>query len=409
MASGDSSFAFKTLIFAMVIMVSLPVMINLFVPQMALDVDEDQLLDDYYRYTGNSKSTKESVWVLTGIYTPYGTDSSGNNTGMYGVTDDNWIYGSRVTYNRPTQYQDTPFDFDVTRDTKTGIYKYATNSADYSEPKETGTRPGTSGTVTTDEGTGHKAGDLYTYVTFDIAQKSDIFFNINMRHGQDGEYKDDEPFYYEYTGYRYAFQPTSSQLGKNADGETVNITATTTSLSLIWYSYYRSDGLSGQLVISGSDSGVAVLSSDEIIKAFDSTTSTAKFAMTFNGGIQMTIYLQINPYYLAQNMTVEQCYNAGYWSVMVTSQTTDLSAYNGSDSKLDVWELFETLIDLLTFDYTDYKMSDMMGAICSFVIVIPLYAGLISLAMGSWKSMAVVGVAGLVEAGVSAIKNLGWF
>lgn len=406
MSEGNSSFAYRMLIFSIVIMVALPMMITTFIPSMALDVDESDVMDDYYRFTGQDRANKEAVWVLTGIYTPVGTNSNGQPSGSYGVTDDHWAYGSRVTYNRPSQYMGTPMDFDVTRDEKTGIYKYASDSADYS-PNET-VKDKNGNDVIVNEGTGHKKGDLYTSVTMDASQKSSIFFAENMRHGQNGEYKEGDAFWYEYTGYRYAFQPLSSQVMKDADGNVVNIPATSSSVSIIWYSFYRSDGLASQMTISGNDKGVAYLTSESIIKAFNSVTNVARFSFVFNGGIEMGIYIQISSYYLSQGFTVEQCYNLGYWSVMVTSKTTDQAAYNSPDFNLDVWELFDTVVDLMTFDYTDYKMSPMMGSIASLVIIIPLYAGLIAMALGSWPAMAAVGIMAAVEAIASVIKNVGW-
>lgn len=400
---ADSSFAFKTFIFSMVILFVMPMMINAFVPQLADGLDQNELMDDYYDFTGAARGkTEESVWVLTGIYTPYEGDS-------YGYTDDGWLYGSRVSYNRPTQYQDTNREFDVIRDDKNGIYKYATDSKDYSPDETITDKDGNNKTV--NKGTGHKAGDLYTSVVFDKAYKSDIFFSTSLKYGQGGDRYSDvtgkEPFYYEYTGYRYAFQPTADMYTVDADGNKMDVTATTSSLSLIWYSYYNSDGLSGQLVISGNDSGVSYLTSDQIIRAFDSTTSTARFEMTFNGGVKMGIYIKIDAYELAQGHTVEYCYNQGFWSVMVTSISTSFDAYSGTDFTLNIENIFMTMVKLLTFDYASFNMSPMMGMICSFVIVIPLYASLIALALGSWQAMAVVGIAGFVETIAAVITNWG--
>jgi len=406
MSEGNSSFAYRMLIFSIVILVAMPMMITTFIPSLAIDVDENEVMDDYYRFTGQERANKEAVWVLTGIYTPVGTDANGQPTGYYGVSDDHWVYGSIVGYNRPSQYIGTTQDFDVSRDEKTGIYRYATDSADY-QPNDT-VRDKDGNDVTVNAGTGHKKGDLYTAVTMDVSQKSNIFFAEGMRHGQNGDYKDGEPFWYEYTGYRYSFQCLSDQVMKDADGNIVNIPATSSSLSLIWFNFYRSDGISGQLTISGSDSGVAYLTSENIIKAFNSVTNVAKFNLVFNGGVEMGIYIQISSYYLSHGLTVEECYNRGYWSVMVTSKTTDQAAYNSPDFNLDIWELFDTVVDLMTFDYSDYKMSPMMGAICSFIIIIPLYAGLIAMALGSWPAMAAVGIMGAVELIASAVKNMGW-
>lgn len=400
---GDSSFAFKTFIFSMVILFVMPMMITAFVPQMSEGIDQDSLMEDYYDFTGASRGrTEEAVWVLTGIYTPY-------DGGSYGYTEDGWLYGSLVGYNKPTQYQGTNREFDVVRNDKNGIYEYASDSADYSENQTQTGRDGN--TVTTNKATGHAKGSQYTSIVFDIAQKSNIFFSKSSKYGQNGEQYNDatgrEPFYYEYSGYRYAFQPTADMYTVDADGNKMNVTATTSSLSLIWYSYYRSDGLSGQLVLSGNDSGVSYLTSDQIIRAFDSTTSTARFEMTFNGGVQMGIYIKIDPYELANGRTVEECYNYGYWSVMVTSLSTSFNAYSGTDFTLNIYNIFDTMIKLLTFDYHSFNMSPLIGAICSFVIIIPLYASLIALAIGSWQAMAVVGIVGILETVAAVISNWG--
>lgn len=383
----------------------MPLMINVFVPQMSEGIDNDDLMEDYYEFTGASRGkTEESVWVLTGVYTPY----EGNN---YGYTEDGWIYGSRVSYLRPTQYEDTNREFDVVRDEKNGVYRYASDSADYSPDVSQTTIDGS--TVTTNAATGHAKGDMYTSVVFDTEYKSDIFFSTSLKYNQNGERYDNnssngkEPFYYEFTGYRYAFQPLADQYTVDADGNKMEVTATTSSLSLIWFAYYRSDGLSGQLVISGNDSGVSYLTSDQIIRAFDSTTSTARFDMTFNGGVQMGIYIKIDPYELANGRSVEDCYNLGYWSVMVTSLSTSVDAYTGTDFTLNIFNIFDTIIKLMTFDYSALNMSPLMGLICSFIVVIPLYAGLIALALGSWQAMAMVGILATIQSAVAIIANWG--
>lgn len=393
MGGGDSKFTFTLLIFALVIMLVLPLMINVFIPTQAINVDNDEVLDDYYNFTGAARGhTKEAVWVLTGIYTPY-------QGGNYNYTDDGWLYGQRISGYSPTQYQGTQQEYTVTRNGSTGIYQYAANSFDYNES----------------EGTGHKEGDYYTNIVFDVDQKSDIFFSPQAKYDSSGNKydptKNNEPFYYSYTGWRYAFQPTSDAWTNNADGERIYITATTTSLSLIWYSYYTATGISGQLVLSGNDSGVAYLTGDQIVRAFDSTTNTARFTMAFNGGVEMGIYVRIDPWYLTNGgYTVKQCYDLGYWSIMVTSISTDAAAYVGTDNPLNAAKIFETLVNLMTFDYTKYNMSDGMGYICSFVIVIPLYAGLISLAINNLPVLIFTGILAAIESIALVVKNwMGWF
>ena len=391
MSGLDSAFAYKTIIFSIVIMLGLSLFIGAFVPSIQ-QVHENDVMDSYYDFTGASRSqTKESVWVLRGIYTPYEGDK-------YNYTEDGWLYGERISTYSPTQYADTQFSYSVTYDKDTGMYVYKADSADYDE----------------DKGLGHKAGDIYTNVVFDIDEKSDIFFTKASKYTSDGTIYDpnlDVPFYYEFSGWRYSFSPLSNSWTVDGDGNKREVIATSSSLSLIWYYYYtNTGGLAGQLVLSGSDEGVAYLTGDQIVRAFDSTTSTARFNMTFNGGVQMGIYIRLDPYALSnEGLTVQEAYDQGRWSIMVTSLSTDSDAYTGSDFSLNIWNLFETIIKLMSFNYSDFGMSPFMGLLCSMVIVIPLYAGLISLALGSWQAMAIVGVLGVLQSLVAVISNFNLF
>lgn len=405
---GDSAFAYKMLIFAIVIMFAMPLMVNIFVPQLAISVDQDELMDDYYDFTGAARGkTDESVWVLTGIYTPFGVDSNGNVTDLFNYTEDNWIYSSRIKTYSPYQYDGTNTEFTVQRDESTGIYRYYTDSADYDPDTGIGHRGGYD-----NDGTKRDTpGDLYTDVVFDINHRSDIFFSKALKYDSQGNPYDDSKgglFFYEFSGWRYSFSPIADQWTNDADGNKIRITATETSLSLIWYYYYNNiGGISGQLII-GDDKGVAYLSGDQIVRAFDSTTSTARFNMTFNGGVQMGIYVKISQSKLSEGYTIQECYDYGYWSIMVTSLSTDADAYTGTDYTLNIYNVFDTLVDLMTFNYSDYNMSAMMGTICSFIIVIPLYAGLISLAIYSYPVLIFTGVLAGFQTIASVITNWGW-
>jgi len=180
------------------------------------------------------------------------------------------------------------------------------------------------------------------------------------------------------------------------DGNRIPVTANTTSLSLIWYEYYGNSGISGQLILTGSDSGVAYLTAQQIIYAFNNTTSTAKFNMTFNN-VDMNVYIRINPYYLSQGLSIEECYNRGYWEIMVTSISTDVDAYNTTEFSFNIYNIFDTLIDLFTFDTADYGISGTMGTICSLVMVIPLYCALISIGITFYPALLIAGILAAIQ------------
>lgn len=351
---GDNRFSYKMIIFAMAVMFLFPTTLSIFTDTDS-EVNEEAFLDEYYKFTGNHP-TREAVWALTGIYTPY-------FEGSYGYTDDGWLYGGIIGSTspyQPTQYVGTNYGGPV--QLEGGLYKY---------------------TKATDDG--HSVGDVYTAVTMDANNKSNVFFTPG------GKVEQGSFFYYDYTGYRYAFQPLANYSAQGSNGQAVPVVATTTSLSLIWYEFYGASGISGQLVLSGSDSGVAYITAQEIITAFNSVTSTAKFGMTFNG-IEMNVYIRLNPAYIAQGMDIQQCYNYGAWEILITSLSTDSNAYTQADYSMNVSEIWKTLIDLFTFNTADYGLSGWLATLASLVMVVPLYAALLSIGMTFYPALIMAGI-----------------
>ena len=353
---SDNNYVHGLLTFAIAVMFLLPLLINLYQVDTPEPVEYSEYIDElneqYRAFTG-SEPVSESVWGLTGIYTPY-------TGGSYGYTADGWLYGGKVEEYTPTQYSSGTTAYTVaSREVVNGtvteypVYRY-TEVADISQ--------------------GVKVGDTYTSVSFDTAQKSDIFFSGAGKTEVFGGY------YYEYSGYRYAFSPLTDLFGWADNGEQVEIVANTSSLSLIWYDYYGSSGIAGQLIITGSDSGVAYLTANEIVQAFDATTNTSKFELKFNG-VSCNLYVKLDPYYTSAGMSVAECYENGYWSVMVTSQSASISSYTSTDYELSIFNISQTVWDLLTFDVEQYGFSPLVSTIASVGFVIPLYIGMISLGM----------------------------
>ena len=389
MGSGDSSFTFKFLIFSLAIMLLLPMFLTVYAPAAYLGASEEEVLDGYTRMTGQAADTKVSVWPLTGIYTPFTggfVDETTGQTVTYGYTPDGWLYGTSVQSYTPLQYRDTSQQYTVYR-ADDGVFRYFTDSADYNEQYGTGHK----GRVVED-GKVTYPGDLYSEVNFDLEQKSDIFFAESSRtEDASGHFK------YDYSGYRMAFQPISNYTAMDADGNNIPVVATTSSLSLVWYQYLSQSGVTGQMVLSGSNGGIAYINAAQILSAFSGTTNTAKFDMVFNG-VNMGIYIKIDPMATSSGLTVEQAYNAGLWSIMVTSLSVEASAYTGTDFASNPMQLFETMIDLLTFNMDDYDLSPGMAALCSVLFIAPLYIGLITLCLSNAYLWILVGLLAAVQA-----------
>lgn len=365
-SSTDNNFTFGIVILAVAIMFLMPTFISVFVDK-ETDVTApdnlDKVLDGYNRFTG-SYPTNEEIWALTGIYTPVGIDENGNASQSYSYTPDHWIYGARVLNYPPSQFTGNS---SYTVNYNNGFYYYVGNTLD-----------------------GHKQGELYTSVAMDATQKSDIFFTPS------GKRTDGENWYYEYSGYRYSFQPLADYYYKDSNGDLMKTTASSTSLSLIWYDWYGNEGISGQLVLSGSDSGVAYLTSSEIVSAFNSANNLSKFKMVFNGN-DMNVYIKIKNEYTQAGYSVAECFNMGYWEIMVTSVSTNIQTYISTDYSMNIYNIWDTFIDLFTFNMDGYNLSPDMQMVASVTLSVVLYAALLSLGLTCYPILIFAGLVAIVQ------------
>ena len=378
MGFGGSSEGFVqgAIIFGAIVLFFMPVMISMFMPteeteQYVSENVMDSVFESYYNFTGQNNK-KEQPWALTGIYEPY-------LGGNYHYTDDGWLYGNLITRYTPTQYVGTDGQYTVvkgmngTEDDKISVYTYTSDI-----PK-----------------IGHAKGDVYTYVVMDIEQQSEIFFTDQLKKTAG------QGFYYEYTGYRYAFQPLEDgytvYTDANGDRQVTKMSATTSSLSLIWYNFLSQSGISGQLIISGQDFGVAYLTAADIVRAFNSANNTARFEMSFDG-VPMAIYIRIDPM-MSQNYSVEECYNRGYWSIMVASISTGATTYYTADYAISPDKLWDTTVDLLTFNLDDYNINGTMKVVASLVFVMVLLSMLVAIGINHPTVLVIAGLAGLIVAG----------
>lgn len=382
MASVSNSFVFKSIIMAIAILFLLPTCISVFIGSEEADGDTDDgsysydlsedIFEGYRSFTGMERKVNEEIWILRGIYTPFGISADGGYTDSYLYTSDNWLAGAQVLTYTPAQYVEDGAgnDFSVTYNPVKKCYTYDANTRD-----------------------GYSAGDVYTSVTMDYNHRSDIFFTQSGRHQQG------DAFYYDFSGWRMSFAPQNSYYVSDQDGNVQNVVATSTSLSIIWYDIYGglASGLAGQLVISKGDYGVSYLNSQDIIREMGQN-NIAVFPMTFNGGVNMNIYVKINPYYTSRGWSIEDCWNAGYWSIMVTSISTAIETYTSTQYSFNVQNIWETFIDLFTFNTDAYNMSPMASTVCSLTINLCLYATLLSIGITCWPVLLLAGIVAAIQA-----------
>lgn len=372
MENSESGFAYKWIVLAIVVMIAASLMFSIYVPRHGAWEDEIRDIEStYYGNSGSYATPAQNIWTLTGIYTPYSGDSYGYDRG--------WIYGEEIVNNTPEQYTAASGEQFTVQKMDNGLYYYTSAPANRNDIK----------VATYSNGSWNYDGaTIYSAVTMDVAHKSDIFFTTSSKVEMDGHY------YYAYTGYRYAFSSLEDYY-TNVNGETVKVSSDSSQLSLIWYQYNTLSGVSGQLSINDGDYSVSYLSASDIVAAYNEITFSSTFDMTFSG-VKMHLLITLNPTMLAHGMTVADCYNAGYWSVMVYSDAI-LAGVGSSTYSFSLDNLMSTLIDLMTFNIAeDYKIDGYVGVLAGLFITMPLYAALFALALqNKWLWIVTVIIAAI--------------
>lgn len=365
---------------AVLILIFTPILFTLFAPaHMDKPYEEEinELQNEYYLSSGHNVTATTEIWPLVGIYTPY-------SGGDYGVSEDGWIYGTKQINYAPEQYNNQY----TARLMDNGLYYYTHVPAEDKTHK----------VATYDANTqkwDYSDASIYANVHMDNAHKSNVFFT------PDSKVSTDNGYYYVYSGYRLAFAPIRAYEADNG-GTALEIQPRSSSLSLIWYQYSTLSGLAGMLSINGSDQGLSYLTGDDITRAFNGATYSSVFDMSFNN-LKCHLTIKLDPARISAGMTPKTAYDNGYWSVMVTSDAIASSNINNASYEFNFDNVFQTLIDLLTFDIAkDYDIPGWEATIASLLVTMPLWAALISLAIANYYIL--IGVALL--AAVQSLNSL---
>lgn len=383
---GASEWMHKWMLIGMGILVFTPLLFSLWFPAEYegdyADVQSD-IEEQYLHLTGSYSTPEQNIWTLTGIYTPYSSEK-------FGWTEDGWLYGTEVKTYSPSQYQSTD-QFPGTLTVKkadNGVWYYTSIPNNF-----TGI---TLATWDGDKVTNPDEATVYSSIYFDNSHKSDRFFTTTTKT------ETAQGYYYDYSGYRYTYQPLSNY-NIDVSGTITKVNRDTTSLSLIWYQYSTLSGIAGQLTISGSDSGVSYLTAEDIIKVFNSANSTAVFDMTFNG-VPMHLLIRMDPSRLAW-LSVADCYNQGYWNVMVYSDAI-ASSLSGDSYEFNVNTMWDTIVKIFTFSLDDeYDISGWEGFVVSVLFSMVLYSVLLIIALDHPFVFIIIGLIGLIQAATSFLGS----
>ena len=387
---------------AILILTFTTIMFTLFVPAHVeagqYEKEINAIQNDYYMSTGQQATANTEIWPLVGIYTPYSGEA-------YGTTPDGWIYGSKVVNYSPSQYATDPNSNYSVRLMDNGLYYYtsvASNDLTHHDSITGEPKVATQNNDTWD----YSNAAIYSEVSMSNAYKSDIFLT------PDGKTSDGEHFWYNYSGYRYAFAPIRAY--QIDDGGTiVTVQPQASSLSLVWYQYSTLTGVAGMLSINGSDQGLSYLTGADILREFNGATYSSVFDMTFSS-IKMHLTIKLDANKITAGLSPETCYNEGFWTVIVTSDAVTSANVTNPTYEFNFDNIFNTLIALFSFDLAGkYDISGWEATVVSLLVTMPLWAALLSLAISNYYILIGVALLAIFQGISGAISNLvgggGWW
>lgn len=393
---GETSFTYKHIVWALFIISLFPIMLAIVLTPVASDEWQDEyqnIADQYYEYSGSAATAGMELWTLTGIYTPY-------TSVYYGYTEDGWLYGTSEPSYSPNQLSGAQWSGESYTVAKAdnGLWYYTSAPSNNSNIVA----------ATTDEYghiTGTDGATVYSSVMMDNEHKSNVFFTAGDKTVIDGHY------YYSYSGWRYAFQPLHSYKSLTDDGDTIDVIGSKSSLSLIWYQYNTLSGIAGQLSINADPSeGVSYIGAQDIIRAYNGVNFSATFDMKF-ASVPMHIQIRLNPTAIAQGYSIEDCWNGGYWSVMVYGDRTADEYIGGTvfdDDDFSIKQIFDVFIKLFTFRLADeYGIDGWVGIMTSLVFSIAFYSMILAVGVSNPVIWGIIIFAGIFQA--IATLGSGWW
>lgn len=284
------------------------------------------------QFTGESM-LNQTPWILTDVYTPYDGLSDGETMADH-VDKDGWLYGEKISsypyLNKsaniklsvddkssvPITYADTETPYTVT----SGVKWWADSSAWY--------------------------GLLADY----------IFRPVGEFFGQDPKtYEQKTAHTWNYTGYRYVFDPTLPfKYDENGDATTVSVRDGT--LSLVWYAYRTAsgtqEGLSGGLDVYGGRVLLASYTATDIIAAYNSTSG---YATTYDfdfEGTHLNLSIKFDQEIIERGQPLMEAWTAGNWELAISSISAGnfYDIENSTSFTATAGNMIQTFIQIYTLD-----------------------------------------------------------
>lgn len=370
---GDDSTLMKVAVFGITMSIIATCMIAWFINGSSdysydeINAYKSQLVD----YSGG-QLVNDTPWILTGVYTPFKPDQVAEEDIPNHVEYDNgrggWLFGEKIT-----DYPDLNKAVDIHLDKNQKSNQLLTVGTPTDWRFENGREWWAGGN---DYGI-----DLSPIGKYYINWWDKLTGRGNTdTSGYGSTYNTGSANNWNYTGYRYTFDPTlpfSDSEASTRDGR----------LSLVWYDIGDDTGLSGALEIYMADGSEQVLlgrySAYDIIQAFQSTTGYSQvFDFNFEG-THLHLTVRFSPTVFSLYPALIDAWNDGAWTIAISSASAgnffDVEQSNAFSST--VGSTFDTFIQIFTFKMPTFENDPWVNTILWLLVGLPMTIALLCVTM----------------------------
>lgn len=282
---GNDQLLVKIAIFGITMSLLCTAMLStLFVNNGTGDYDYDTISDyrtDLVTFSGQSM-LNQNPWVLTAVYTPW---TSADVPVTEHMDPDGWLYGQKIEgYSQIGKSADIRLDSNQKSETPLNIKDPVTTTV-------------VSGSWVLD----------YTGTSIGVP----IAWMLNKVGVDTNKYSDVTANNWNYTGYRYTFDPT---LPFSTGTSTVDGT-----LSIVWYDFNGAEGLSGGLDVYGGNVALASYSATDIISDYNTSSGLATTYDFDFEGTNLTLSIRFDQEAIESGESLMAAWSAGHWSMAISS------------------------------------------------------------------------------------------
>ena len=370
MGFGDDHTLIKIAVFGITMSIMVTAMVA-FLASGTSDYDYDTIKayqNDLVNFSGESM-LNETPWVLTHVYTPFIPGSVADEDMPDHMDEAGWLFAEDITtYSEIGKAADIKLDVNQKSNQMLTVgdptsYSYRSGREWWNGGNDF-SLPGWDGGIRLIDPeiamflTGGKSGDGYTYTS-----------------GSGNNWN--------YTGYRYVFDPTLpfSAGASSKDGQ----------LSIVWYNFDNNTGISGGLDIYGAghkfgespaETRLASISADDIILGLQVSSGYATvYDFDFNG-IHLNLSVKFSPTVYDDYPNLRAAWDAGAWTMAVSSASAGnfFDVENSNSFTNTAGSMLDTFVQIYTFSYPEFN-EPWIDVILWLMVGLPMTMGMLLVTM----------------------------